>query len=185
MRSAANREQSCCPRRRWPKSLHVHFHAHPGMDAAFEQVFPLGQTGDIEVTALKNSGPGHGDVLEAAGALRNGRLTIVEARYESSSELFHLSKSVWLTAFIGHGNDGPLSDRQSVGFEIPSWIGGSSCRFGEKIGERRRRSECYILAKVSAHRPRVVECGRITFVQRNNLGDARRVSLGGRVRRAG
>ena len=29
-------------------SLHVDLHAHPGMDAALEQMLPLGQTGDIE-----------------------------------------------------------------------------------------------------------------------------------------
>jgi hypothetical protein len=33
------------------------------MDAALEQMFPPGQTGDIEMAALNDSGPGDRDVL--------------------------------------------------------------------------------------------------------------------------
>jgi hypothetical protein len=34
-------------------SLHLNFDAHPAMDAALERMLPPGQTGDIEMAALK------------------------------------------------------------------------------------------------------------------------------------
>ena len=64
------------------ESLHVNFDAHPGMDAALEQMLSLRQASDIEMAALKNSGLGHRDGGKAAGALRNNarRATRVERR---------------------------------------------------------------------------------------------------------
>ena len=111
-------------------SLHVYFHAHPGMDAAFEEMLALRKAGDIKVAALKDSRPGHRDVFKATGALRNDacRAARIELRDESVTELFYLSKGVRLTALVDHGNDGPPLDRQLVGFEVPARIGSSSLR---------------------------------------------------------
>ena len=63
-------------------SLHVNFEAHPRMNAAFEEMLALRQASDVEMTALKDSRPGHRDVTKAAGTLRNnaGRAAGVERR---------------------------------------------------------------------------------------------------------
>src|SRR5262249_5516302 len=42
-------------------SLHLNFDTHPGMDAALEQMLPLGQTGDIEMPALNGCSLKHVD----------------------------------------------------------------------------------------------------------------------------
>jgi len=36
----------------------------------------LRQAGDIQTAPLKNSGPGHRDVVKTVGTLRNGRLAV-------------------------------------------------------------------------------------------------------------
>jgi hypothetical protein len=46
-------------------SLHIYFHAHPGMDAALEEMLALRKTRDIEVATLKDSRPRHRDVFKA------------------------------------------------------------------------------------------------------------------------
>ena len=45
-------------------SLHLNFDAHPRVDAALEQMLPLGQTGDIEMAALNDSLLKHVDPLQ-------------------------------------------------------------------------------------------------------------------------
>jgi hypothetical protein len=110
-------------------SLHIYLHAHPGMDAAFEEMLALRKARDIKVATLKYSRPGNRHVFKAARALRDNacRAARVELRYESVTELFHLRKGVGLTALVD-GKDGPLLDRQLVGFEVPARIGSSSLR---------------------------------------------------------
>src|SRR5208337_1163489 len=140
-------------------------------------MFSLRQAGDIEMAALKNSGPRYGDGGKATRALRDnaGRTARIEWRQKSVSERFHLCKGVRLTALVDCGNDVPLVDRHLVGFEIPARIGGSSLRPGKQIGQRGERSERDVLAKVRARER--VERGRIAFVQCHDLGEARRVSI--------
>jgi hypothetical protein len=57
-------------------SLHVHFHVHPWMDAALEEMLALRKARDVEAASLKDARPGHRDVLEAADALRNAGLAM-------------------------------------------------------------------------------------------------------------
>jgi len=81
-----SREKLGITARQWfSGSLHVYFHAHPGMDAAFEEMLTLRKASDIEVATLKDSRPGHCDVFKAARALRNNTCHAagVELRYES------------------------------------------------------------------------------------------------------
>src|SRR5208337_1462254 len=63
-------------------------------------MFSLRQAGDIEMAALKNSGPRYGDGGKATRALRDnaGRTARIEWRQKSVSERFHLCKGVRLTA---------------------------------------------------------------------------------------
>ena len=114
-------------------SLHVNFHAHPGMDAALEQMLSLRQTSDIEMAALKNPGLGHRDFGKAAGTFRNdaGCAARVERRQESVIECFHLREGVRLAALIDHGKDVSLADRHLVRFEVPTRIRCSSLRPGK------------------------------------------------------
>src|ERR1700693_1589552 len=147
----------------------------------------LRQASDIEMAALKNSGPGHRDFGKAAGTLRYsaGRAARVERRQESVTKRFHLRKGVGFTALVNYGKHVTLVDRHLVGFEVPSRIGGSSLRPGKQIGKRGERSQRDVLAKVRARER--VERDRIAFVQRHDLGEAWRVSipLSNRVWRAG
>src|SRR5262249_23170432 len=122
-------------------SLHVHFHAHPGMDAALEEMLALRETRDVDAATLSDSRPGHRDVGEAAGALRNGGLAMVEGLHESATELRPLRERVGLTALIDHGQVRPLVDRQLVGLEVPTRIGGSLVCLVDEITQRGRETK--------------------------------------------
>jgi len=63
-----------------PRSLDVDCHAHPRMNAALKKMFAPRQTRDLQLAALKDTSPGHRDVLKAAGTLGNRRLSCVERR---------------------------------------------------------------------------------------------------------
>src|ERR1700722_16216961 len=93
------------------------------------------QANDIETAALNDSRPGHRDILKAATTFRNyaRRVARVERRQESVAECFHLREGVRLTALVHHGNDGPLLDRQLVGFVIPARVWGPILGRREKI----------------------------------------------------
>ncbi|MBV8134350.1 MAG: hypothetical protein JO121_01745 [Deltaproteobacteria bacterium] len=82
------------------------------MDAALEQMLPLGQTGDIEMAALNDSRPGDRDVLEGALALWDhaGRGARIERRQESVAERFHLGEGMRFAALINNRNRRSLLD---------------------------------------------------------------------------
>jgi hypothetical protein len=54
------------------------------MDAALEEMLPFREVRDVEAASLKDARPGHRDVLEAANALRNGGIAMVEGLDESA-----------------------------------------------------------------------------------------------------
>src|SRR5262245_29104037 len=106
-------------------SVHVYLHPHPGMDAALKKMLPFRKTRDVHPAALNDSRLGHRDVGEAALALRNGRLAMVEVLDESATEMGHLGERVGLTTLVRHADHCPSLDGQLVGLEVPARIGGS------------------------------------------------------------
>jgi hypothetical protein len=56
-------------------SFHLDLRAHPRMNAALKKMFTFGQPRDLDLTALKDSGLGHGNVRKAAGTFGNGVLS--------------------------------------------------------------------------------------------------------------
>ena len=50
-------------------------HTHPGMNTALKKMFALGQIRDLQLAALKDTSPGHRDVLKAGGTFGNRRLS--------------------------------------------------------------------------------------------------------------
>src|SRR5262245_62217061 len=116
-------------------SVHVYLHPHPGVDAALKKMLPFRKTRDVHVAALNDSRLGHRDVGEAALALGNGRLAMVEILDESATEVRHLRERVGLTTLVRHGDHGSSLDVQLVGLEVPSGIGGSGFRLGDQSGE--------------------------------------------------
>ena len=113
-------------------SFHLDLYAHPGMDAALKEMFTFRQVRDLNLAALKDSGPGHGEVCKAAGALGNHFLAgCIESRYKSTTETRHLSEGVRLTALIDYGNGGSFPDVDDVRFEVPVRVRSSGGCFGE------------------------------------------------------
>src|SRR5215469_17548434 len=171
--------------------LHVHFHAHPGMNAALEQVLALRQSRDIEVAALKNPGAGHSYVLEATLALRDntGRAAGIERRQESVAVRFHLGKGVRLTALVDYRKDCSRLDRHLVGFEVPTWIGRAVLGAVEEIAQGGRKAKGgkrnVVTKAAAAFAKRSVKRRRIAFVQRHDLSQGFRVRLRPRMSREG
>ena len=64
------------------------------MDAALEEMLAPRKARDVEGASLKDARPGHRDVLEATGALRNDRLAVVERLDEAAAELRDLGERV-------------------------------------------------------------------------------------------
>src|SRR5262249_58009916 len=108
------------------------------MDAALKKMLPFRKTRDVHPAALNDSRLGHRDVGEAALALRNGRLAMVEVLDESATEMGHLGERVWLTTLVRHAGHSSALDGQLVGLEVPPGIGGSGFCLGDQIGERGR-----------------------------------------------
>src|SRR3979490_2696515 len=109
-----------------PRSFDVDCHTHPGMNTALKKMFALRQTRDLQLAALKDTSPGHRDVLKAAGAFRNRRLSCIERRYETATEFRHLGEGVRLTTLVHHDKGSSFRDRDSVGLEVPTRDGASS-----------------------------------------------------------
>src|SRR5215468_548875 len=167
--------------RRRGRSLHINFEVHPGVYAALEEMLALREARDVEAAPLKDSRPGNCDVLESAGALRNGGLAMVEVRYEAAAEVRHFRERVRLTALIDHRNCSSLLDSQLVGFEVPARIRGSvHCLFDQHT-QRRLETEletvqCDVVTEAgSFFSHRRIESLRVALVQCDDLGDFWRV----------
>src|SRR5262249_31625790 len=130
-----------------------------------------------ELAALKNSSLCYCYVSETTGAFRNSRLTMVETRNESTAEAVDLSEGVRFTALVRHDDRGPLFDRQLVRLEVPIWVGSPGGCLRKQVGEGRERSKRHVVAKFRTRSGRVVERGRIAFIQSHDLGKRFRVAL--------
>src|SRR6202140_4294570 len=92
------------------------------MNTALKKMFALRQTRDLQMTALKDTSPGHRDVLKAAGTFGNRRLSSIEARYETAPKFRHLGEGVRLTTLGDYDKGGSFLDRDSVGLEVPARV---------------------------------------------------------------
>ena len=83
------------------------------MNTALKIMFSLRQPRDLQLAALKDTSPGHGDVFKAAGTFGNRRRLAgaIEARYETAPEFRHLGEGVRLTALIDYDNGCSFLDR--------------------------------------------------------------------------
>jgi len=108
-------------------SLHLDFHAHPGMDAALKTMFTFRQTRDLDMAALQDSSPSHRDLPKAAVTFGNRGLSRpIEARYEAATELRDLGEGVGLAALVDDAEGGSLPHVDRVRFEVPIRVGSSS-----------------------------------------------------------
>src|SRR3984893_12651653 len=117
-----------------PRSFDVDCDAHPRMNTALKMMFALRETRDLQLAALKDTSPGHRDVLKAAGTLGNRRLSSIEAPdysgapYETAPEFRHLGEGVRLTTLVHYDKGGSFPDRDAVGLEVPALVWMSSRR---------------------------------------------------------
>ena len=93
------------------------------MDAALEIVVTLGQFADQELTALKDAGARDSDVLKAVRTFGNGRLSVVEAVDEATTEVLNLCESVRLASLVGYNDWRAFLDPENVRFKVPARIG--------------------------------------------------------------
>src|SRR3977135_2005020 len=109
-----------------PRSSDVDCDAHPRMNTALKTMFARRQTRDLQLAALKDTSPGHRDLLKAAGTFGNRRLFSIERRYETAPEFRHLGEGVRLTTLVHHDKGSSFRDRDSVGLEVPTRVWSSS-----------------------------------------------------------
>ena len=96
------------------------------MNTALKKMFALRQTRNLQLAALKDTSPGHRNVLEAAGTFGNRRLSSVEARYETTPEFRHLGEGVRLTTLVDYDKGCSFLDRDFVRLEVPVGVWNSS-----------------------------------------------------------
>src|ERR1700689_3284059 len=90
------------------------------MDTALKKMFSRRQTRDLQLAALKHSGPGYRDLAKATGTFGNGVLPWpIELRNETAAEVFEIGKGMGLAALINHAESSSLLDVDCVRFEIP------------------------------------------------------------------
>src|SRR6267378_3154080 len=107
-----------------PRSfVDVDCHTHPRMNTALKKMFALRQTRDLQLAALKDTSPGHRDILKAAGTFGNRRLSSIEVPYETAPEFRHLGEGVRLTTLVDYDKGGSFLDRDFVGLEVPGRVG--------------------------------------------------------------
>ncbi len=81
------------------RSLHLDFHAHPGMNAALKTMFTFQEIRNVDIATLKDSSLGDCDVRKAAGAFGDSVLSWrIEPWYEAA-ELCDLGEGVRLAAW--------------------------------------------------------------------------------------
>ena len=69
--------------------LQFDFHTHPRVDAALEHVLAFGEPVDLQLASLKDSGPCHRDLAEAARTLGSRRFSVIQAVDKGATELLH------------------------------------------------------------------------------------------------
>src|SRR5580692_13150851 len=106
------------------------------MYAALKVMLAFGEIRDVELTALKDAGSGHGNFGKAAGALGNDFLArSVESRDEAATKLCDFGESMRLAALVDGVDRCSLFYGERVGFEIPVRIGIFGGRLGEQFGK--------------------------------------------------
>ena len=97
-------------------------HTHPGMDAALEMMFSLGEARDLELASLEDSGFGYGNILKSSGTLGNGGFSGIQRFDESATELLDLGEGVRFTTLIDHKQRGSSFHVKHVRFKIPAGV---------------------------------------------------------------
>src|ERR1700720_2994491 len=112
--------------------FHLDLYAHPRMDAALKTMFTFRQMRDLEMTALKDSSPGHLDLRKPTGTFGNRLLSgRVEPRYKTATEVRHLGESVGFTTLVDYADFCSFIDPEYVRFEVPTPVrssGGRLCK---------------------------------------------------------
>src|SRR5882724_431528 len=168
---------SRCRARTWPgtrcissvrrSSLHLDFHAHPRMDAAFKKMFPFRQTRYLELAALQDSRFGDGEIFKPTRTFRCHDFSSIEVFYKAATKVRNLREGVRLAALIDYDNRGSFLDADDVGFEVPVRVRSSGDGLIKQGLESRGCSKRDVMAE---RRPeRGIEGGRITFVQGHDL----------------
>jgi len=153
-------------------SLHFNFHSHPGVKAALKVVRAFGQSCKQRCAALNDPGLGYGEVVESTRAFRYWLFPAVQASDKAATKLLHFRERVRLAPLVNDRNDSTFVDGELVGLKVPFGIRSSGRGFSEQVlnrGGKSQRGERDILAEVRADR--LVEGGRIAFVQGDDLGD--------------
>src|SRR5579859_6840150 len=142
------------------------------MDAALKVVFAFRQTRELDSAALKKSSPGYLDLRKAAGAFGDGGFCVgIKLRDEAAAELRHLGKGVRLAALVDYADRGSLLDPKRIRFKVPLFVGMSRLCLCKQVVQRGECSKRDVLAEVCAKR--LIEGGRIAFVQGHDLGHTR------------
>src|SRR5204863_910952 len=150
--------------------LHNDFDAHPGMNAALEQVLSLGKVRKRSGAALNDSSLCDGNIGETARAFRNDCLPVIESIDEASSKLFDFSEGMGLAALIGYQYRSSLFDLELIRFKIPAGVGCSRCRLGKQVGQIRGEPQCCqcnVLAEIRSQY--AVKTGWFALVQGDDL----------------
>ena len=107
------------------------------MDTALKAMFPLRQTRDVDVAALKDASLGHRNVRKAARTFGYSVFSrCVEPGYEAAPKLRDLGEGVRLATLIDYANGGSFLDVECVRFEVPVRVRSSSGCFCKQIRQR-------------------------------------------------
>lgn len=147
--------------------LHFHRHAHPGVNAALKVVLAESQPRNLKLAALQDAGTRNVQILEPAVTLRNGLFTVVETLDEAATELLYLREGMRFAALIDDHDRRSFVDAERIWFEIPSRVRRTVNGLFEKLVERSKCAERYVLAKIRAER--VVEAFRLAFIEGDDL----------------
>jgi hypothetical protein len=139
--------------------LHIHRDPHPRMDATLEVMLSFREAGDVHAAALKDSRPRNLNARKPAGAFRSrSRRGSIQLADEAAAKLFHFGEGVRLAALVGHVEHGSFRHLQLIGLEVPIGIGMAGLGLRKQPRQRRKRSQTYVLAEVSAE-GRIEACG--------------------------
>jgi hypothetical protein len=141
------------------------------MDATLKKVLSWRQTCDLELAALKHSGPGYRHLAKAAGAFGYRVLSgSIELRYEASPKVLHLGERMRLAALVDYAESCFFVDVDRVRFKVPVRVRMSRLCLRKQVRQRREISQRDILTE--ARPKRCVEGFRIAFVQGYDLAAA-------------
>src|SRR5258708_16988882 len=103
-----------------PRSFDFDCHTHPRMNTALKEMFPLRQTRDLQLAALKDTSPRHRDDLKPARTFGNRLFSMIEGGYETAPKFRHLGEGVRFTTLVDYDKGGPFIEGDRVGLEGPA-----------------------------------------------------------------